>query len=263
MTFNNTQLLAGTLTLVLAAGLASPAFAGGPSCTFQPTLSFGGEGDCTYEPNTRTFTITENVTSSDARLFFEFDGLDSEDYNVDKIINNNTTDVFTVWGNEVLDSTGQAEDAGDQPNGFPWLTGKGFPAGFSHSNNNDFVTFAMGPTPETPTVPRTSSTWDISAKEFGTQDQLEYGNGALNPGETELQSFGIRVVNSVQLPILLGQGPTLILPPTVPVAGDLLTVDSSALVIAGLASNAIWMIPTIAGLAGAGIYLVKFRANKD
>lgn len=48
-----------------------------------------------------------------------------------------------------------------------------------------------------------------------------------------------------------------------PVAGELLTIDSSALVIAGLTGSAVWMIPTIAGIAGAGIYLVKLRTNRD
>jgi len=48
----------------------------------------------------------------------------------------------------------------------------------------------------------------------------------------------------------------------VPVAGELLSLDNSALMIAGL-SSMIWMVPVVAGLAGAGIYLVKFRANRD
>lgn len=48
-----------------------------------------------------------------------------------------------------------------------------------------------------------------------------------------------------------------------PVAGELLSIDSSALVIAGLTGSAAWMIPTIAGIAGAGLYLVKFRTNRD
>ena len=47
------------------------------------------------------------------------------------------------------------------------------------------------------------------------------------------------------------------------VAGELLSIDNSALVIAGLTSMSLWMIPTVLGLAGAGIYLVKFRANRD
>ena len=51
--------------------------------------------------------------------------------------------------------------------------------------------------------------------------------------------------------------------PIVGVSGELLSTDSTALVIAGLASSAVWIIPAAAGLAGAGIYLVKFRANKD
>lgn len=48
-----------------------------------------------------------------------------------------------------------------------------------------------------------------------------------------------------------------------PVAGELLSLDSSALVVAGLASSAVWMIPAVAGIAGAGVYLVKLRTNRD
>ncbi|HUU48111.1 MAG TPA: myxococcus cysteine-rich repeat containing protein [Nitrosopumilaceae archaeon] len=47
------------------------------------------------------------------------------------------------------------------------------------------------------------------------------------------------------------------------VAGELESIDSSALVIAGLTGSAAWMIPTVAGIAGAGLYLVKFRSNKE
>jgi len=49
----------------------------------------------------------------------------------------------------------------------------------------------------------------------------------------------------------------------VPVAGELASLDSSALVVGGLASSAVWMIPAVAGIVGAGIYLVKFRTNKE
>ncbi|MDH3276694.1 MAG: hypothetical protein OEL77_01435 [Nitrosopumilus sp.] len=47
------------------------------------------------------------------------------------------------------------------------------------------------------------------------------------------------------------------------VAGELLLLDSSALVIGGLASSAVWMVPAVVGIAGAGLYLVKFRTNRD
>jgi len=45
------------------------------------------------------------------------------------------------------------------------------------------------------------------------------------------------------------------------VAGELLPLDSTALFLAGLTSMTIWMIPTVLGLAGAGVYLVKYRAR--
>ena len=43
------------------------------------------------------------------------------------------------------------------------------------------------------------------------------------------------------------------------VAGELLPLDSTALFLAGVQSMTVWMIPTIIGLAGVGVYLVKFR----
>ena len=46
------------------------------------------------------------------------------------------------------------------------------------------------------------------------------------------------------------------------VAGELLPLDNSALMIAGLSSMSVWMVPAIAGLAGAGVYLVKHRTNR-
>ena len=45
------------------------------------------------------------------------------------------------------------------------------------------------------------------------------------------------------------------------VAGELLPLDSTALFLAGIQSMTVWMIPTVLGLAGAGVYLVKFRAR--
>jgi len=47
------------------------------------------------------------------------------------------------------------------------------------------------------------------------------------------------------------------------VGGEFLPIDSTALLLAGLQTSAIWIIPTLAGLAGAGFYLIKFRTNKE
>lgn len=51
-------------------------------------------------------------------------------------------------------------------------------------------------------------------------------------------------------------------PANSPVAGELIPLDSTSLVVAGLTGSAIWMIPTIASIAGTGIYLVKFRVKE-
>ena len=45
------------------------------------------------------------------------------------------------------------------------------------------------------------------------------------------------------------------------VAGEIIPIDNSALFLAGIQSMTVWMIPTVLGLAGAGLYLVKYRAR--
>ena len=47
------------------------------------------------------------------------------------------------------------------------------------------------------------------------------------------------------------------------VGGELLQIDSTALVLAGLQSSAIWMLPILAGAAGASAFYIKTRMNKD
>ena len=45
------------------------------------------------------------------------------------------------------------------------------------------------------------------------------------------------------------------------VGGEKLSIDNSALLIAGLSANAVWILPMLAGLAGAGIYLTRSKTN--
>jgi len=47
------------------------------------------------------------------------------------------------------------------------------------------------------------------------------------------------------------------------VGGELLPIDSTALMLAGLQSSAIWMLPVLAGAAGVGAYYIKTRMNKE
>jgi len=46
-----------------------------------------------------------------------------------------------------------------------------------------------------------------------------------------------------------------------PVGGEFLPIDNSALLIAGVSANAVWILPMLAGLAGAGIYLTRSKFN--
>jgi len=54
--------------------------------------------------------------------------------------------------------------------------------------------------------------------------------------------------------------PITTIPNTCPlVGGEFLSIDSTALVLAGLQSSAIWMLPVLAGAAGAGFAAFKLR----
>jgi len=102
---------------------------------------------------------------------------------------------------------------------------------------------------------------------------------AVNPSQLEVEAFfeptnsikvslGVVVVgdfdpNSLQeFVALYSQVPPTPPEPETRVAGELLPLDNSALMIAGLASMSVWMVPTVLGLAGVGVYLVKSRANR-
>ncbi len=49
----------------------------------------------------------------------------------------------------------------------------------------------------------------------------------------------------------------------VPVGGISIPIDTTALLLAGLQSSAIWMLPILVGATGVGAYYIKTRMNKD
>jgi hypothetical protein len=59
--------------------------------------------------------------------------------------------------------------------------------------------------------------------------------------------------------VIVDMNPT----PQQQVAGELLPIDNTALLIGGLSSMSVFMIPAVAGIAGAAVYLVKYRTNKE
>ena len=50
-----------------------------------------------------------------------------------------------------------------------------------------------------------------------------------------------------------------VISPKEPVGGEFLPIDNTALMLAGLQSSAIWMLPVLAGAAGAGFAAFKLR----
>ena len=49
----------------------------------------------------------------------------------------------------------------------------------------------------------------------------------------------------------------------VAVGGEFLPIDSTALLLAGFQTSAIWMLPVLAGAAGVGAFYIKTRMSKD
>jgi len=47
------------------------------------------------------------------------------------------------------------------------------------------------------------------------------------------------------------------------IGGEMLQIDSTALLLAGLQGSVIWMLPVLAGAAGVGAYYIKTRMNKN
>ena len=68
---------------------------------------------------------------------------------------------------------------------------------------------------------------------------------------------------------LVGAGSTdpCVLEPTLPqcnpVGGEIIPIATTALILAGLQSSAIWMLPVLAGAAGVGAFYIKTRMNKE
>jgi len=263
MNFKITLLpVAGFLALALVAGMVSPAFAiDHPSCSFRGDLSNGGTGTCDFQFGQNSdldmFIIIENITSADARLYFEIDGLNqAQQYQVKKTIHNESGESFFSFSHEILDPSGQANDNADQANAEPW-TAFGFPAGFSHSNNGDGVSFAMGSN-----ITRSSTTWSsLDVDEFGTRDFLEFKNGVLLNGTSDFTTYGIddNVVANNE-PFLLAESPR---PISIMIGGTVGSMDTTSLIIAGAQANmGWWSIAMIGAFAiGAGI-VYKVKSNK-
>jgi len=243
--FNNTQkLLAGALALVLVAGMTSPAFAGSPVIYDEPldgtpvtffSSTFPVADDFVIDTET---TITDfHVLLADLRIF---DGFVQ----------------YVIY-----------EDDDGLP-GAPILGGSGVAQGGMTDNPFDcfeLICFDFWADLETP-VPLEPGTYWIEFS--GVEDQWGVVVDDVFVGSDAAVFFSGNWVNfpffnEPPLGVSFSITGEVDLPPPQQVAGELLPLDSTALFLAGIQSMTVWMIPTLLGLAGAGVYLVKFRANRD
>ena len=86
------------------------------------------------------------------------------------------------------------------------------------------------------------------------------GNLAANP---EAVTFHLTLGGPFEVCVFVKDSVVPTFSALIKVGGMFLGVDNAALLIAGFQASAIWMIPTIVGIAATGIYLTKFRANKE
>lgn len=96
-----------------------------------------------------------------------------------------------------------------------------------------------------------------------TTNQQDFVLGSLAVPGYQTVSFSLSLGGPGEVCVFVVQTNKATLEDLIKVGGNLLSIDSTALILAGLQGSFIWMIPTIAGIAGAGVYLVRSRMNKD
>jgi hypothetical protein len=102
-------------------------------------------------------------------------------------------------------------------------------------------------------------------------DGTTSGTATLDGGDSILfNPTSFSVTNNGDTPvIIIINGNPITIPPGETysrdkvVGGIIIPIETTSLLLAGQHTSAVWMIPTLAGLAGAGLYLVKFRANRE
>jgi len=244
--FNNTQkLLAGALALVLVAGMTSPAFAGNACFTEPTTLDQLFVPDACMIVDDKIFDnwILQIPTN-------DYDVANVEVIPVDDDPNNPGLR-FVTNGLSVL--PGEEEllaffyDVST-------LSGEPLIKDFSLEliSANGFVHIQEIIRPSNPLI-RNDVSWTDPLFE---ETEITPTNSITIDMGIEVGLMSIGLAGALQeFVALYSQIP----PPQV--AGELLPLNTSALMIAGLTSMSVWMVPTVLGLAGAGVYLIKFRKH--
>ncbi len=96
---------------------------------------------------------------------------------------------------------------------------------------------------------------------FATSQVCEFDLGT--PGlDNHLRCFSPNVLNTFGLVIFGENTAGSTTPKGALVGGDYINLDSTALYLAGITSNLLWILPVVGGMSGAGIYLVRSKYTK-
>jgi hypothetical protein len=261
------KLLAGTLTLVLVAGLGSPAFGQVSTDPIQNgqvfTTSEANPEDIVYENgdaaqdggyfiNTNIvffdFELTEDVAITDyhfvlGEFFADIDPLRPIQYIVRADNGGQPGDSPVELLGTGIATNVEIEQISDGEFGERWNVWFDFEEPIPLTANTKYW-IAI----QTGTLAAPADVLCNFSEPFGVGDDTWVWldgdpNQAINNGQLDCW-FQITAKDKV-------------------VGGELLPLDSTALMLAGLQSSAIWMLPILAGAAGAGAFYIKTRMNKD
>ncbi len=264
MTFNNTQkLLAGALALVLVAGLGTYAFAD-PANAGVPIVEYTVE----------QFELMNGPSHSESGDAGQLPGTAQPIPGPVTVIsgsisNNDDVDMYRLCLTD--ESNWEAQDDHDNTLD-PMLSlfdkdGNGFVFNDDNTPPGNIGARIGNLGPNVPAAPQevllAISSFDAHPLDGGVlmpagiasimDDGQEVLVGTVDGWEADGNTAGTYDI------ILIGFGGLDDCPIPQQVAGELLPLDSTALLIGGLTSMSVWMIPTVLGLAGVGVYLVKFR----
>ena len=185
------KLVGLTLALALVVGSANAVTVGlGPG-----NVGIFGGG---YNVVGTDIYIWEDWGTSGAGILILDELVDFEDYTVTKYITNNSGSDWDRFAMELLDPAGNPNDEFDLPTE-AWV-----PAGWTHSNEGDGLSFAQGSG-----IPRTSTSFASRVDdEFGQRDYMDFFDGLVSgAGGQDTISFGLRNHTSENEPFLLAQRP--------------------------------------------------------
>ena len=239
------------------------------------TFNFQFVADPTpLDPNTFHMLVFEETWTTEDRSYIIICGLAANtNYQVKKIITHDVPDtidgptLFETFDNELLDPCCDTQDDDNDQAAQTFV-----PIGFSQSNNIDGLSFAMDAFANG-FLDRTSTQWDDQfADEFGTIDFLNYNApGVMIRGEVDdFMTYGLIEKNDFENPFILVERPNIDRdfcfffpndPQCVDVGGEMIGVDTTALLVTGAQMNATWLIPLLIGMIAIGIVVArKLRA---